>query len=121
LEQVLVEEAAGVSFPQEKGPPGRVDVVRHEPNRVEVTTEATMPTVLVLAENHYPGWQARVDGRPVPTIRVNYNQRGVALPRGRHNVSFVYQPKSIQLGLMISLVSSVLLLSWAQAQPRAKQ
>ncbi|HYJ05469.1 MAG TPA: YfhO family protein [Chthoniobacterales bacterium] len=115
LEQVLVGRTTGVTFPTEKGPRGRADIVRHEPNRVELTTETTVPTVLVLAENYYPGWQAHVDGRRVKTIRVNYNQRGVVLSRGRHTVMYNYQPRSVQLGFMISLVTLVSLLGWAAA------
>lgn len=114
-EQALVERATGVAFPTEKAPAGRVDFVRHEPNRVEIKTESTAPSVLVLAENHYPGWQAHVDGRRVKTLRVNYNQRGVTLPRGRHTVMFNYQSRSTQLGVMISLVTLVSLLGWAAA------
>lgn len=115
LEQVLVGRTTGIAFPTEQGPRGRVDVVRHEPNRVEINTEATAPSVLVLADNHYPGWQAHVDGRRVKTMRVNYNQRGVALSPGRHTVMFNYQPRSVQLGMMISLVTLVALCGWAAA------
>lgn len=115
LEEVLVERTTGVAFPAEKGPRGRADILRHEPNRVEVATEATVPTVLVLAENYYPGWQAHVDGRRVKTMRVNYNQRCVALSAGRHRVMFGYQPRSVQAGMMISLVTLVSLLGWAAA------
>lgn len=121
LEQVLVEQTTGVAFPKEKIPAGRVDFVRHEPNRVELTTDAVAPSVLVLAENHYPGWEAQVDGRPSQIVRVNYNQRGVVVSGGKHTVVFRYQPRSIQLGIMISLVTLVLLLWWAQAQPRSTQ
>ena len=115
LEHALVERATGVAYPTEKAPAGRVEFVRHEPNRVEIKTESTAPSVLVLAENHYPGWQAHVDGRRVKTLRVNYNQRGVALPRGRHTVMFNYQSRSTQSGIMISLVTLVSLLGWAAA------
>jgi hypothetical protein len=115
LEEVLVGRTTGVAFPTEKGPPGRVEVVRHEPNRVEITTEAIGPSVLVLADNHYPGWQAHVDGRRVKTARVNYNQRGVVLSPGRHTVMYNYQPRSVQFGMMVSLVTLVALCGWAAA------
>lgn len=115
LEQVLVERPTGTPFLNEEALPGRVEFVRHEPNRVEIKTESTVPSLLVLAENHYPGWQAHVDGRRVKTLRVNYNQRGVALLRGKHTVMFNYQPWSVQQGIMISLVTLVSLLGWAAA------
>jgi uncharacterized membrane protein YfhO len=87
-------------------------VTRYEPNRVEVRTAADAPAVLVLGENHYPGWRAEVDGRAVETLRVNYNQRGVALPPGAHEVRFLYRPKSVLLGLLVSLLTAAGLALW---------
>ena len=68
--------------------------------------------MLVLSENHYPGWQAEVDGRAVETRRVNYNLRGVELPAGEHTVTFVYRPKSASVGLLVSLLTLAALLLW---------
>jgi hypothetical protein len=111
LEKALVESSTGVH--SSKGDStGRAEVTRHEPNRVEVKTQAAVPSLLVLAENHYPGWRAKVDGHRTKIMRVNYNQRGVALPGGNHTVSFVYQPKSVLIGLLISLLAIVSLVLW---------
>jgi hypothetical protein len=92
---------------------GEADVTRYEPNRIEVKTSSEAPAVLVLSENHYPGWQAKVDGQSVEVMRVNYNQRGVALPAGKHLVTFVYRPKSVLIGFVISLLTLGLLVWWA--------
>ncbi|HEV7683176.1 MAG TPA: YfhO family protein [Pyrinomonadaceae bacterium] len=91
---------------------GSAEITRHEPNRVEVSTKSISPAILVLSENHYPGWRAYVDGKPVDVIRVNYNLRGVALPAGNHLVEFIYRPKSVLIGLIISLLMLALLLLW---------
>jgi hypothetical protein len=117
FEQVLVDRTTGTPFVNEEAPPGRVEFVRQGPNRVEIKTESSVPSLLVLAANHYPGWQAHVDGRRVKTLRVNYNQRGVALRPGKHTVMFNYQPRSAQSGIMISLVTLVALLGWANLEP----
>jgi hypothetical protein len=91
---------------------GGVELKRYEPNRIELRTASATPSILVLGENHYPGWRAEVDGRGVETLRVNYNQRGVLLAPGAHEVSFVYRPKSVLLGLLISLATAAGLLLW---------
>src|SRR5258705_812216 len=88
------------------------DVTSHEPNRVIVATKSTTPSILVLSENHYPGWRAYVDGRAVETLRVDYNLRGVTLPAGAHVVECSYRPKSVLLGMAISLLTLVTLLLW---------
>jgi hypothetical protein len=92
---------------------GSAEVTRHEPNRVEIKTASVSPAILVLSENHYPGWRSYVDGKPVDVMRVDYNLRGVALPAGNHLVKFVYQPKSVLIGLVVSLLTLALLLLWA--------
>jgi hypothetical protein len=91
---------------------GSADVTRNEPNRVAVKTASVAPSILVLSENHYPGWRAYVDGKSVEVMRVNYNLRGVAVPAGNHVVEFVYRPKSVLVGLIISLLTLGLLLLW---------
>jgi hypothetical protein len=90
----------------------RVEVTSHEPNRIAMKTKSSVPTVLVLSENHYPGWRAYVDGRAVETLRVNYNLRGVTLAAGEHDVEFLYRPKSVLFGLAISLLTLLGLLLW---------
>lgn len=90
----------------------KANVIRNDPNRVEVKTVSTVPTILVLSANHYPGWRAYVDGQSVETLRVNYNLRGVVLPAGNHEVSFVYSPKSVLIGSLISLFAASGLTFW---------
>jgi uncharacterized membrane protein YfhO len=66
----------------------------------------------VLSENHYPGWRAYLDGQAVGVLRVNYNQRGVLVPAGEHEVRFVYRPKSVIIGATVSLLTAVFLILW---------
>ena len=91
---------------------GSAEVFRYEPNRVDVKTKAGAPSILVLGENHYPGWRAYLDGRRVDMLRVNYAQRGVVLPAGEHVVSFRYRPASVYAGLALSLLAATALLLW---------
>jgi len=88
---------------------GRASVTRYDANRVDVKTEAESPSILVLAENHYPGWRAYVDGESAGVLRVDYNLRGVFVPAGAHEVRFVYRPKSALIGLGVSLVTAAAL------------
>ena len=114
LEQALVVSNSGAGFGKGDGPTGKAEVMRHEPNHVEVRTESVAPAILVLSENHYPGWRAFVDGQAVEVMRVNYNQRAVALSAGNHLVTFVYRPKSVLIGLVISLLTLAALVVWSR-------
>ena len=110
LSVALVESGTGLNSTGTEplaGESRRADVLVNEPNRVEVETEASAPSLLVLSANHYPGWRAFVDEHPTAVVRVNYDLRGVALPAGKHLVRFVYQPKSVLAGLLISLLTLV--------------
>lgn len=89
-----------------------VNIKNHEPNKVTITTKSAAPSILVLSENHYPGWKAYVDNRAVETLRVDYNFRGVILTAGQHEIEFLYRPKSVYLGFAVSLLSLVGLMLW---------
>jgi hypothetical protein len=91
---------------------GSADVFRYEPNRVDVRTRAGAESILVLSENHYPGWRAYLDGERVEVLRVNYGLRGVRVPAGEHEVSFRYRPASVVAGLVVSLLVAAALLAW---------
>lgn len=102
-------------------PSSRAEVTRREPNRVEVKTSSAAPSILVLSENHYPGWRAYVDGRAAEDLRVDYNLRGVVLAAGEHRVEFVYRPKSVLIGLLVSLLTlAALALWWARVVPEGR-
>ena len=118
LETALVESTTGISFGKGDERPGKAEVTRNEPNRVDVNTESAAPAILVLSANHYPGWRASVDGQPVDVIRVNYNLRGVSVPAGNHVVTFVYRPKSVLVGLMISFLALAALVGWSSGVAR---
>ena len=111
LRTALVESDPPEALPG--GPAdGRAEVTRYEPNRVDVRTAAGAPAILVLSENHYPGWRAYLDGRSVGVLRVDYGLRGVYVPAGEHEVRFIYRPKSVLIGLLVSLLTAAGLLLW---------
>ena len=65
----------------------------------------------VFSEIYYKdGWNAYIDGELKPHISVNYVLRGMEIPAGRHLIEFKFEPKVIQTGSTISLISYVLLM-----------
>ncbi|WP_052519478.1 YfhO family protein [Archangium violaceum] len=74
-------------------------------SRVEVALEACGPGYLLLGDSHYPGWEATLDGTPVPVLRANSVMRAVRVPPGAHSVRFDYRPLSFRLGALLSVLA----------------
>jgi uncharacterized membrane protein YfhO len=90
-------------------------IVSHAAERVVIDADLAKPGLLVLGDTWYPGWKVFVDGRESKLYRANYVMRGVSLPGGRHRVEFRYQPVSIRIGALISLLTlggAAFLLAW---------
>ncbi|HMA34759.1 MAG TPA: YfhO family protein, partial [Chloroflexia bacterium] len=85
-----------------------VTITRYAPEQVTIAARSPVPGLLILADQAFPGWEARVDGQPAPIVTADQALRGVYLPAGAHEVQFDYRPLSFAWGLGISL--SVLLL-----------
>jgi len=63
--------------------------------------------ILVLNDVYYPGWRAYVDGSEVPVYRANHAFRAIFLPSTARQVEFVFRPRSVQVGLVISVLTGL--------------
>jgi len=89
---------------------------------------APAPSVLVRSETYQSGWRATITpiggGRPetVPVGRLGLVQE-IRVPKGRYQVSFAYEPRSLLVGLFItaaSLAAVVVLLAAALVSARRR-
>jgi len=81
-----------------------VQITRRRAHRLEALSRTSCPGLAVFAETHFPGWQARLDGHPVPIYAPFGALRGVAVPAGEHTIAFLYRPASVYAGAAISLL-----------------
>ncbi len=72
---------------------------------IEVEAEAAAPTVLVLAQNFYPGWRATVNGQPAPVLRANHAFQAIAIPAGKSTIRLDYVDWPFRFGVGISLLT----------------
>ena len=70
--------------------------------------------MLIVSENFYPGWIARVDGRNAPAERADYSLIGVALSAGARSVELEFTSAAYRNGKAITLVALAAALAlWA--------
>ena len=87
----------------------RARIIRCMCNKVMLQVEASRPGILILTDQFYPGWEARVDGKLANVGRVDYVFRGVAVQAGKHEVEFRYSPQSFYTGLRLTKIALVYL------------
>ncbi|GGH41517.1 membrane protein [Mangrovimonas yunxiaonensis] len=86
-----------------------IKVKEYEPNYIKYETSNSNDGFAVFSEVYYKqGWQAFLDGKAVPHIRLNYVLRGMQIPKGNHVVEFRFQPSVVKTGSIIALASSLL-------------
>jgi hypothetical protein len=83
--------------------PGTARLVHDAPEHVVVEVEAARDGLLVLADSWMPGWTATLDGAPAPLAPADLAFRAVAVPAGRHVVSFTYASRLWDLGRFAGL------------------
>jgi hypothetical protein len=74
-------------------------------HKVSVDVDASAPSLVVIAQTHYPRWKAFVDGQPAELLRANHAFQAVRVPAGEHRVDVIYQDKPFQMGAVVSLLS----------------
>ena len=109
---VLYPDTASVSpGPIEGNPPEpsplNARVASWEPGRIRVTLEGSAPSAqyLVVSENWYQDWKARVDGSDVPVLRGQYALLSVVLPPGAREEELEFRSEALRRGAWISLAS----------------
>ena len=102
---VILERESTQSINFTKENLGKAEFVSYSPNKVIIKTDSDHDSLLFLSDNYYPGWKAFLDGEETKIYRANYAFRAVAVPSGKHQVIFSYQPFSFRLGFIISAIS----------------
>jgi Bacterial membrane protein YfhO len=105
----VLSKPAAISSRKPELIPARVD--RYTLHSVDITAESPEPAWLVLSDLFYPGWQAAIDGKPVPIFLGNYLFRAVELPPGKHHVRFVYRPLTFYAGVGLFCLALVVLVA----------
>jgi hypothetical protein len=96
-----------------EGATGLAGVEEYSARHIAVKVTANGRATLVLSELYYPGWEARVNGRPQRIDEVHGGLRGIAIPQGESLVKLDYTPRSVMIGAVLSLLTVALTLAAA--------
>ncbi|MBS9768431.1 MAG: YfhO family protein [Flavobacteriaceae bacterium] len=105
---VLQDEMA--NLPMQKIAEGKITMTKYAPNRLEYESESTTGGIAVFSEIFHPDWTAKIDGKPIDIIRVNYTLMALNLPKGNHQIVLEFKPKKYEVVKWIGLIASILLL-----------
>jgi hypothetical protein len=84
---------------------GSARIIQQENARIDIDVTLPEDGWVFLADTWYPGWTAEVDGRKSAVENAQAFFRATRVPEGRHQVTFLYRPKSFQIGLAISIAT----------------
>ncbi|WP_179347883.1 YfhO family protein [Winogradskyella pacifica] len=87
-----------------------IELKEFKPNYLKYESNNSNIGLAVFSEVYYAqGWNAYIDGKLVPHLRVNYVLRALELPEGNHTIEFKFEPQVVETGSQVALASSVLL------------
>ena len=88
-----------------------IKLTSYHPDRMEYEYSAPNDVFAVFSEVYYDkGWKAYVDGEEVPILRADYILRALQLPGGNHKVEFVFDPETVKVSNIVSLIGSIVLI-----------
>ncbi|MBK5214310.1 MAG: YfhO family protein [Flavobacteriaceae bacterium] len=88
-----------------------IELFSYQPNKLVYETSTKSPQLAIFSEVYYPmGWNAYINGKPAEYFRADYTLRAMVIPTGNNKIEFKFEPKVIQTGSTISLVSTIVFL-----------
>ncbi len=80
----------------------KVRWLQRRSGRLEVEAAMACTGMVVLSETYFPGWEAKVDGKPARIYEAYGVLRGVIAPGGVHRIAMEYRPKSVFIGGLLT-------------------
>jgi hypothetical protein len=107
---VILRSAPPDLFAPSPASDSTITIVLYKPEYIKILATTASPGIMVISELDYPGWVASLDGIPVEIIKADGALRAVLIPSGNHIVEMKYQPVSVIVGALLSLISAAVAL-----------
>mgnify|MGYP001824637069 CR=1 FL=1 len=90
---------------------GTVELTEYRPNHMTYEVKLDQAALVVFSEVYYEGgWNAYIDGEPVPHLRANYILRALPVEAGEHTVEFDFVFEPFEKGEKVSFAGSIFIL-----------
>lgn len=83
----------------------KITMQKYTTNRILLNISTSCSGWLNSSEVYYPGWVAKLDGKPVNIFLSNNAFRTVFVPIGTHTLEYIYDPIIYKEGFLITLIS----------------
>jgi hypothetical protein len=100
--------------------PESAEVTAEAPDDIHFSVRAAAPALLIASEVAYPAWRAYLDGQPTQMYVADGALRGVGVPAGEHIVEMRYESVPLQIGLLVTSLTAVLMAVLAILAIRAR-
>ena len=88
-----------------------IQFVKYQANELTYNSSSNVDQLAVFSEMYYKnGWNSYIDGNIISHFRADYVLRAMIIPKGEHTIVFKFEPRIIQTGNKITLVSYALLI-----------
>ena len=84
---------------------GMATIVSFAPEAIDMIINAPENAILSLAQPHYVGWRAQLNGGDISILRAYTGLSALEIPAGRHQLALRYDPLSYRIGLLFSLLT----------------
>ena len=83
----------------------RVGAIAYREQALSAEIDARQDCIVGTSITAWPGWRARLDGRPIASLSYNHAFLGFRVPAGRHRLELSYLPDGFVAGAAISLTT----------------
>jgi hypothetical protein len=97
---------------------GAAKINKYSSEKISIATNSTGNNLLFLSDVYYPGWQAYIDGHQTQIYRADFAFRVIFAPKGKHQVEFIYNPLSFNLGVLAAVLGLLIIVSLAVISKR---
>jgi hypothetical protein len=94
--------------------PAQARITSWQPGRMTVSLDPAPPSAsyLLVAENWYPDWHAKVDGAEAQVLRGDYAFLSVPIAAGARTVELQFDSADYRHGRLVTLISLLVLGAW---------